>query len=63
MAELENDILFCFLFFVIGFLNENYHGGSVYFFTMDGFFRILKKALSEVICIRLYVELLITLLF
>ena len=26
----------------------------VYFFTMDGFFRILKKAVSELICTRLY---------
>ena len=29
--------------------------GSVYFCTMDGFFRILKKAVSELICTRLYI--------
>ena len=28
--------------------------GSVYFCTMDGFFKILKKAVSELICTRLY---------
>ena len=28
--------------------------GSVYFCTMDGFFRILKKVVSELICTRLY---------
>ena len=27
---------------------------SIYFCTMDGFFRILKKVLSELICTRLY---------
>ena len=29
--------------------------GSIYFCTTDGFFRILKKALSELICTRLFV--------
>ena len=29
--------------------------GSVYFCTMDGFFRILEKRLSELICTRLYI--------
>ena len=30
--------------------------GSVYFCTMDGFFRILKKTVSELICTWLYVS-------
>ena len=29
---------------------------NVYFCTMDGFFRILKKVLSKLICTRLYVS-------
>ena len=30
--------------------------GSIYSCTMDGFFRILKKAVSELICTRLYAK-------
>ena len=30
--------------------------GIIYFCTMDGFFRILEKRLSELICTRLYVK-------
>ena len=30
--------------------------GSIYSCTMDGFFRILKKAVSELICTRLYIN-------
>ena len=61
--------VFCFvLFFVIGFFKNIFFcffslkitmafiWGSVYFCTMNGFFRILKKALSELICTRLYVK-------
>ena len=69
----ENDILFSFFvsgywvfqkkkIFLI-FPNEKspitmaFKRGSVYFCTMNGFFRILKKALSELICTRLYKSL------
>ena len=31
--------------------------GSIYSWTMDGFFRIFKKAVSELICTRLYILL------
>ena len=31
--------------------------GSIYSCTMDGFFRIFKKAVSELICTRLYLRL------
>ena len=30
--------------------------GSIYSCTMDGFFRIFKKAVSELICTRLYIK-------
>ena len=59
LAELENDIV---LFLVIGFFQFFFSmkmavafiWGSVYFCTMDCFFRILKKALSSLICIGLF---------
>ena len=31
--------------------------GSIYSCTMDGFFTIFKKAVSELICTRLYIDL------
>ena len=38
--------------------------GSIYSCTMDGFFRIFKKAVSEIICTRLYErQMLICLMF
>ena len=35
--------------------------GSIYSCTMDGFFRIFKKAVSELICTRLYLHCLVML--
>ena len=62
LVELENDI-----FLVIGFFKKNicfcffpmkislaFIWGFLYFCTMDGFFRILEKTSSELICTRLY---------
>ena len=43
-----------FLFFSMK-INMAFTWGSIYFCTMDGFFRILKKALSELICTQLYI--------
>ena len=62
--ELENDILFRFL--VIWFLKKifsititlAFKWGIIYFCTMDGFFRILKKALSKLTCTWLYFDFL-----
>ena len=59
----ENDILFRFWFLVIGLFKKKIlfcffnakTKGSIYFCTMDGCFRILKKVLSELICTRLYI--------
>ena len=56
------------LFLVIGFLKKMFCffsmnitmafiWGSIYFCTMEGFFKILKKALSELICTRLKVKM------
>ena len=52
-------LVFVFSFLVIGLFKiqktpRRFIWGSVYFCTVDGFFRILKKAVSELICIRLY---------
>ena len=59
LVELENDILFWFVvidFFLkkyfLFFFNENHL--AFHFFSIDDLFRILKKALSELICTRLY---------
>ena len=62
----ENDFCLVFWFLVIGLFKKNFFGfsvwkkprrfiwGSIYSCTMDGFFRISKKAVSELICTRLY---------
>ena len=65
----ENDFCLVFSFLVFGYwvvqkkicfvfsqwkTPRRFIWGSVYFCTMDGFFRILKKAVSELICILLY---------
>ena len=68
LVELENDIFLVFGFWLLGFSkknifllfpNENYIGFHMkyhfFFCTMDGFFRILEKKLSELICTRLYI--------
>ena len=64
LGELENDIFFDFL--LLGFSKKNcfcffpmkigmaFTWGIIYFCTMDGFFRILEKNSSELICTRLY---------
>ena len=56
LTELENDIYFWFL--VIGFfpmkISLAFVWSIIYFCTMDGFFRILKKISSKLICTRLY---------
>ena len=63
----ENDFCLVFSFLVFGYwvvqifffsqwkTPRRFIWGSVYFCTMDGFFRILEKAVSELICTRLYV--------
>ena len=62
LAELENHILFYFCHWVFQkyfwrFFSMNitmaFIWGSICFCTMVGFFRILKKALSKLICTRL----------
>ena len=45
--------LFCFFSMSI---TKPFIWGSVCFCTMDGFFRIFKKAVSELICTRLYMH-------
>ena len=66
----ENDFCLVFLFFVFGYWVDKIFcfcfcfsvcktprrliWGSIYSCTMDGFFRIFKKAVSELICTRLY---------
>ena len=64
LAELKNYILFCcfvFCYWVVQILffstmkrTKAFIWGSIYFCTMDGFFRIFKKAVSELICTLLY---------
>ena len=44
-----------FFFFFSMKITMAFIWGSIYLCTMDGFFRILKKALSELICTQLYV--------
>ena len=65
----ENDFCLVFWFLVFGYwvvqkkkknsqwkTPRRFIWDSIYFFTMDGFFRILKKAVSELMCTRLYVS-------
>ena len=66
----ENDFCLVFWFLVFGYwvVQKNFFfgfsiwkkprrfiWGSIYSCTMDGFFRIFKKTVSELICTRLYV--------
>ena len=67
MGELENEFFFSWpfwiFFFKILFLffsndeNLGFHMRYHFFSTIDGFFRILEKRLSELICTRLYKKL------
>ena len=65
----ENDFCLVFWFLVFGYWVDQkkicfcfsvckkprrFIWGSIYSCTMDGFFRIFKKAVSELICTRLY---------
>ena len=58
LLMLENYIFFGYLVFQKKILNENHVGihmrGIFYFCTIEGFFRILKKTSSELICTPLY---------
>jgi hypothetical protein len=59
LAELENEVFWVGHFdFFFGFISMKtsspFIWGIIYFCTMDGFFRILEKISSELICTRLY---------
>ena len=47
---------FCFVLFFSDAKNLGFHLRYHFFCNMDGFFRILKKRLSELICTRLYIH-------
>ena len=64
--ELMLDSLTTICFWLLGFskafffsmkITRAFIWDSIYFCNVDGFFRILKKALSELICTRLYIQL------
>ena len=59
LAELENEVLLSRPFWILVFKKKLLHfvWGIIYFCTMDDFFRILEKNSSELICTRLYIQL------
>ena len=67
LAELENEVflsrpfwiffLFLFFCFISKKTSSPFIWGIIFSYTMDGFSRILKKRLSELICTRLYCHL------
>ena len=46
---------YLFLFFING-KTKDFHMRQLFFCTMDGFLRVLKKALFQLICTRLYTQ-------
>ena len=58
LAELKNEFFLSrpFFCFISMKTSSPFIWGIIYFCTMDGFFRILEKTSSELICTRLYIQ-------